>query len=495
VSRNPAPAGPGLRPFLIIGVVVVLALVALVVGLYITENVRGERMWKAYEREARARGIKLTLTELAPPEIPDAENFAAIPVFEAAASSSPPPNPFKLPEPAQGKRPGFGDALTGQPPDLGAWQDYFIAVGLLSGKGTSPAKDVLAALESYSAPLAELEGAVERPKAGFRVDYTNGMDVSSEGHTTVCFYAGILLRLRGHAYMADGDLVAALRDLHTWARISEALADGSSMLECVAANSVLRFQLALVLGELGSHRWAIGDLVVIEKILASPKPLATYDRGMNGERGYVNWVHDSALTKGVGALIGWRPPEDKFRAALASLMLRLYPRGWVRISQTESNRYIDEMQNRIAFAPPRVQAEPGLLNSSRALDDQCSLGQLRYPFLMLHRRFLYEEVERSAAYTQATLDQTRIACALERYRLQQGTYPASLEPLTPEFLDRIPTDVMDGQPMRYRLEADGGFVLWSVGTDLKDEGARTVAKERPRGQPDWSVRIPAAPLP
>jgi len=29
---------------------------------------------------------------------------------------------------------------------------------------------------------------------------------------------------------------------------------------------------------------------------------------------------------------------------------------------------------------------------------------------------------------------------------------------------------MDGRPMRYRLNADGTFTLWSIGFDGKDQG-------------------------
>jgi len=31
-------------------------------------------------------------------------------------------------------------------------------------------------------------------------------------------------------------------------------------------------------------------------------------------------------------------------------------------------------------------------------------------------------------------------------------------------------DPFDGQPYRYRREADGGFTLWGVGQNLQDDG-------------------------
>jgi hypothetical protein len=62
------------------------------------------------------------------------------------------------------------------------------------------------------------------------------------------------------------------------------------------------------------------------------------------------------------------------------------------------------------------------------------------------------------------------AIALKRYQLRQGKMPTSLTALVPEYLEAVPRDLMDGQPLRYRLNADGSFVLYSVGEDAQDDG-------------------------
>lgn len=65
---------------------------------------------------------------------------------------------------------------------------------------------------------------------------------------------------------------------------------------------------------------------------------------------------------------------------------------------------------------------------------------------------------------------TVAAIALKRYHLKHAAYPESLTALVPEFLSEVPRDTMDGQPLRYRLNADGTFLLYSIGDDGKDEG-------------------------
>jgi hypothetical protein len=62
------------------------------------------------------------------------------------------------------------------------------------------------------------------------------------------------------------------------------------------------------------------------------------------------------------------------------------------------------------------------------------------------------------------------AIALKRHSLRTGELPAGLGDLTPDFLSSVPHDPVDRKPLRYRLEGQGKFVLYSVGTDGVDDG-------------------------
>ncbi len=76
----------------------------------------------------------------------------------------------------------------------------------------------------------------------------------------------------------------------------------------------------------------------------------------------------------------------------------------------------------------------------------------------------------SLAVAETIRLQTITAIALERHRLKHGQYPDALAKLIPDYLDKVPQDPMDSRPMRYRLNTDGTFTLWSVGFDGKDGG-------------------------
>jgi hypothetical protein len=80
-------------------------------------------------------------------------------------------------------------------------------------------------------------------------------------------------------------------------------------------------------------------------------------------------------------------------------------------------------------------------------------------------RFLSRTV---AAQTQREMMVAGIA--LHRHRLRHGNWPTNLSELMPAFLSELPRDFMDGRPLRYKLKPSGGFLLYSVGKDMEDDG-------------------------
>jgi hypothetical protein len=77
------------------------------------------------------------------------------------------------------------------------------------------------------------------------------------------------------------------------------------------------------------------------------------------------------------------------------------------------------------------------------------------------RRAMTAEVTRNTVIT---------AIALKRYQLKYGAYPDTLSRLVPQFLAAVPNDPVDGKPLRYRLNTDGSFTLYSIGLNRIDDG-------------------------
>jgi hypothetical protein len=83
---------------------------------------------------------------------------------------------------------------------------------------------------------------------------------------------------------------------------------------------------------------------------------------------------------------------------------------------------------------------------------------------------LFAGITDKFAFTQNFVDEAMTACALEKYYLDHHGYPAGLAALVPRYLNRLPNDVIDGAPLRYRLTVDGRYQLYSIGSDQQDGG-------------------------
>ncbi|MBN1443872.1 MAG: hypothetical protein JXA90_14270 [Planctomycetes bacterium] len=91
--------------------------------------------------------------------------------------------------------------------------------------------------------------------------------------------------------------------------------------------------------------------------------------------------------------------------------------------------------------------------------------------------------------------------ALRGYQQEHGALPEKLEDLVPAFLDAVPADPYDGQPLRYSRQKR---LVYSVGEDLVDDGGSSAEEDDDytvwsRSRPGlmlrpWdSVRAPRAP--
>ena len=91
--------------------------------------------------------------------------------------------------------------------------------------------------------------------------------------------------------------------------------------------------------------------------------------------------------------------------------------------------------------------------------------------------------------------------ALAAYRVERGEYPAELARICPKYAKSLPEDPFGTGPIRYKREP-GGYVLYSVGPNGKDDGGRNWQFESnatlseaekaqiPRDADDYSIHMP-----
>ncbi len=142
-------------------------------------------------------------------------------------------------------------------------------------------------------------------------------------------------------------------------------------------------------------------------------------------------------------------------------------RGW---------RYLEEAKAMALLAPL---CESGLscrelIARGHQLDQDVQALSKRH-FLL---RTLMPSLSRATVlYARRTADlrTAMVALAAERYRLRHGDWPAELSLLVPEFLDELPVDPFDDQPLRYLRDARG-VTIYSFGEDVEDDQGDTFAE-------------------
>lgn len=489
---DPAPRPAKARRLLVRAVFVAAVLATLFIAFYLVEKARGNAAWRRYQDEARARGVKLTLAEYVPAQVPDERNFAAVPIFQETFLKPQPRNPLQLPEAAGVKPPAMANILKAQPIDLAAWQKFFVDTKTLAAAGESAAADVLKALEKYAPQFEQLRVAAARPECRFPVRYEDGA-AAALPHLPLFQSAARLYALRMAAHLALGDSPAAYEDFRGNLRLYTALEKEPTLIAGLVRLSMLAILENAVWGGLAQRQWGAAELEKIGNDLAKVRLMDDYALGLGSERGFSNLVHDQVLPKSA--------PETASLVYMTSgggtapwsytVMASLYPTGWVRLSQTRANRYIDEMLNRTAQGEtPRIFTDRVVPSMPPDVGQVGILERARYLLFFLMAPAL-NEVERSYAYGQTLLDQTRLGCALERYRLAQGSFPATLDALVPSLIPALPRDVMTGQPLHYRPTEGGGYLLYSVAWNLADDGGKSDPKLNSKQQPDWVWSIPA----
>lgn len=97
------------------------------------------------------------------------------------------------------------------------------------------------------------------------------------------------------------------------------------------------------------------------------------------------------------------------------------------------------------------------------------------------QQVLIDEALRASALT---------SIAVDRYRLDHGAFPATLDALVPQYLDDVPHDPFDGHPLRFIVRNDEALV-YSVGPDLKDDAGAPFDDQKKTGDMVFTVKAGA----
>ncbi len=504
--------------------------VTLIAVFYAEEDWRGKRAWNRYRQEMEAKGVQMDFRALWPKPVPDDQNFAATPMikkwFEKPYSDDTQKRwqynfwiafhtiPMRLDK--TGKW---------QFTDLVAWEEAFTAIrsgeinkhharymNFASNQPDSESRakaavGVLEYLKTDEANFAELRAASQRPFARYPFNY----DLENKFEL---FVPGVLgtaverLDLKSCAELAMGQSEAALEDVKLMLYLVDSLEGEPS--ENFLWNRRYFFETTVrpIWEGLAEHAWSEPQLRELTTLLQRYNFLADCQLDIDAERTEALWLIDKAsksdkptrLIENLADLTfysGTRVPVNDTLAQLIpwpDMVCRIVPSGWYAREKISYCQFY-QMHLRTGFEPDRKRVSPREIQANAAeahrLYRQNMTGIYR---AVLDHRFAAERFRVSLSevlyfcFAQSTADQTALACALERYHLAHGEFPEKLNSLTPQFISKIPMDVISGEPYKYRRTDDRRFVLYSVGWNETDDGgtvAMTKDGDISRRNGDW----------
>ena len=165
------------------------------------------------------------------------------------------------------------------------------------------------------------------------------------------------------------------------------------------------------------------------------------------------------------------------------------PDAWLLQNQVHHARMLDRVVDVLQRSNPnRCIAAKGSIWETEQIDRTVFVteGRRLHPYRILIDPML-PALARMHTKTDQCLSISHLAATvavLERHRLATGGYPKTLGDLVPRFLQAVPLDPMDNQPLRYRLNTDGTFTLYSVGPNHTDDGG-VMSKSKDTEHPDW----------
>lgn len=460
------------------------------------ENWRAEAAWNRCRQALVGQGEKLSLADFAPAPVPAAQNFAATPLLAALFTKpTAPAFPITLaPDAGATNPPGavLGSWRAARRTDLTAWADAYRS-HVPSASNASPSAVVLTALGRFEPQFAELRAASQRPQAQFPWTWDDPDQLAP--HFSAVKTITQTLALHAVAALAEGRSADALADFTLSLKLDQALRNEPIMLAYLVRISVLQLTLLPVWEGLADHRWSDAQLQEIQRSLGQLNLPADFAQTLRGERGLANFLTERAIASprsqpGDGGAVNVRATARDFGFG---------PRALLRQNQI----HINELLQLAIDAFQRVAGDPANrpLPDLRAFQNRATSLRTQSPYRVLAGTLvpvILSAIEKELQ-AEVALDLAVTACALERHRLAHGTYPARLELLVPAFLPRLPVDMADGQPLRYRCAADGQFVLYSVGLNGTDDGGRVELSPETRNpdprRGDWVWRYPSPERP
>ncbi|MCH8273257.1 MAG: hypothetical protein IH851_00505 [Armatimonadetes bacterium] len=308
--------------------------------------------------------------------------------------------------------------------------------------------------------------AAERPRCDFERDWEQGYEVSFFEFAPARDAVG-LLGARAVLRSRAGNLAAAISDLRAALRLARHTGSDPALIPMLV-EAALELNVHGALKAVAAAQ--VDNPLVFEALSGLLDDLGALPDLRNALRGecLLGWItaqNLGRLAEDEKAALGI-PKDERSRNRLQQAMMMRTLQFWREVFEAypESETDLREVRERLREVSSRWE---NMRKPSYLLIANMSPVMLRRPVDKILQ-------------IEATRRLSRLLVEAVRYRQENGEFPAALGQLGATYLDPF-----DEKPLRYRRRKDG-FVAYSVGPDLADNGGR---KFQP-GQWDIVLRFP-----
>ena len=439
----------------------VVVIFLLIVGFLWIGNRRGASAAAKFKAELRAKGEKISFAELG---FPKSENVEGLVRLTNAVNRIPnvpfQPGTLLLME---FSGPGRADV---------SWLSEEVVLNFRSKRITWD--ELQAHLNRVSDELAEIRQAVERPMRYYYLwDPTNFPNAR---------YPYVAMRTAAQWLAADtvaalhaGDRHRARSNIHALVRLTQLNSEDPTLVAQMIRVAITGLAGNVTWEALQSPKWTEADLTALQKDWEEVELNQALELGILGERAIGDLIfaelraHGALRTRKRFLVTPTNPPfQARLEALGVALTWNLAPDGDELLMLQHYQGLLEcfrDLQKQTPWAVVKIkfQTLDGQLQTKLS-----GVQGFRHPItsvLIPNFTKACQTVVRNETQRRLTVG----ALALKRYQLRHERLPAELKDLVPEFLSGEIFDPMSGQPLRYRPNTNGGFSLYSVGEDGKDD--------------------------
>jgi hypothetical protein len=469
--------------------ILILVIMAIGLGFYF----RSEQAYQRYERRLLAAGEKLKVSDWLPAPPPDGKNGAML--FRQVIASLPSSATLYLGTngPHAMKMCAPGKAIVG-------W-----AQPNVSDEIPTSWSEELEVFDQVRPGLEELEKLTERPWLDFDLDYYQGFTLLLP-HLSQAKTAVQQLAFATVFDLHQKDLKSAARRIHLSLTLAEAMRREPLVISQLVRVAIEHINATATWELLQFPEVPDGLLADLQRHWAAQEFASSAESALGMERAMARMTAEQMRTS-----------SSQFRrissGAMGASTISIFSGGgpWYEKALAATTAKSRETLWRMAFSYPdqlrAMKGQQALIESVRmvqqgepfekALESQTkkllAVGierareedkGFRIDLMDPELSSLFSNSVRSLERfiirvfkSEVTSRLTTTAVALKRYKLAHGTFPESLDALVPKYLTAVPLDPADGKPLRYRLEGDGSFKMYSIGEDGVDNGGDSSSKE------------------